>query len=122
MNALLITTDLMALSAAEGAATRAGARLKTAAPKVAVTTATELSPRVVAIDLTASIADLPALVDGLREAAPEVTLVAYGPHVHEAKLQAAKAAGCDLVISRGQFHKGFAEILAQCASDTGGPA
>lgn len=117
MNALLISTDLMALSTSEGAAARAGAILKTVAPKAAIEAAQMALPRVIAIDLTAPIADLPALIEGLRGATPGAGLVAYGPHVHEAKLEAAKAAGCDLVISRGQFHKGFGEILARYAAE-----
>lgn len=69
--------------------------------------------RFIAIDLSAPIADLPGLVAQLRDASPSATLLSYGPHVHEARLQAARDAGCDLVISRGQFHKQLAELLVR---------
>lgn len=116
MNALLISTDLMALSAADGAAQRTGVALRTVAPNGAIEAAGQDAPRVVAIDLTAPIEDLATLVEQLREAAPGVVLVAYGPHVHEARLQAAQEAGCEHVLSRGQFHKGFGELLADYAA------
>lgn len=116
MNALLISTDLMALSAADGAAQRAGVTLRTVSPNTAATATAEGSPRVIAIDLTAPIDDLAALVATLREAAPGVAIIAYGPHVHEARLAAAQEAGCDHVLSRGQFHKGFGELLAHYAA------
>lgn len=115
MAALLITTDLMATSSSEGDARRVGVELAIVAPGRAIESA-GVETRLAAIDLTAPIGDLPALVEGLRSAAEGVTLVAYGPHVHEARLQAARDAGCDLVISRGQFHKGFTELLKRYAS------
>lgn len=115
MSALLITTDLMATSSATGDAQRAGVQLAIVAPARAAESA-NAATRLAAIDLTAPIADLPALVESLRAAAPQATLVAYGPHVHEARLAAARAVGCDHVISRGQFYKGFAELLKRYAS------
>lgn len=118
MPALLITTDLMATSSAEGDARRVGVELAIVAPAAATESAT-VSTRLVAIDLTAPIGDLTALIEGLRAAAPGATLVAYGPHVHEARLAAARDAGCELVISRGQFYKGFADLLSRYASAGG---
>lgn len=118
MTALLVTTDLMATSAAEGDARRVGVELTIVAPGRATESATA-ETRLAAIDLTAPISDLPALVEGLRAAAPDATLIAYGPHVHEARLAGARDAGCDHVISRGQFHKGFAELLSRYASTEG---
>ncbi|CAL1151119.1 unnamed protein product [Cladocopium goreaui] len=116
MTALLITADLMAGSMAEGAAQRAGVSMKIVAPGRA---SDERDARFVAIDLTAPIADLSELVAQLRASSPEATLLAYGPHVHEAKLQAAQDAGCDLVVSRGQFHKQVEELLRRHASAEG---
>jgi hypothetical protein len=40
-----------------------------------------------------------------------VVIVAYGSHVHTAKLEAARQAGCDEVMSRGQFSATIAEVL-----------
>mgnify|MGYP000141423721 CR=1 FL=1 len=44
---------------------------------------------------------------------PPGAIVAFGPHVHRAKLQAAQEAGCEEVFSRGQFHRLANEILAK---------
>ena len=54
--------------------------------------------------------DPAAVVNQLRaDASHSVHVVAFGPHVHENRLAAVREAGCDLVVSRGQF---FAEIDA----------
>jgi hypothetical protein len=41
-----------------------------------------------------------------------VRLIAFGPHVHEEKLAAARTAGFDLVISRGKFFSDVEAIIA----------
>jgi hypothetical protein len=46
----------------------------------------------------------------LGDGRPQV--VAFGPHVHETLLVAAEAAGCDLVLSRGQFFSRLDEIVS----------
>lgn len=113
--ALLVTADLMTTSQALGAAGRAGVELETARPEDAAKAAQGGSPSVVAIELTGPIPDLPGLVTGLREAAPDALLVAFGPHVQEILLAAARDAGCDKVITNGQFHRGFDELLREHA-------
>ncbi len=53
-----------------------------------------------------------AIVDCVRkgrETAPAI--IAFGPHVHENLLAAARAAGCDDVLSRGQFFGQLDAIL-----------
>ncbi len=42
---------------------------------------------------------------------PIPRLIAFGPHVHTSRLEAARAAGCDVVMTRGQFHRDLARIL-----------
>ena len=63
------------------------------------------------VDLSLDGLDLPAAVAAIRTAAPSARIVAFGAHVNEAALAAAEAAGCDLVLPRGQFHKQYAELL-----------
>jgi hypothetical protein len=41
----------------------------------------------------------------------EISTVAFGPHVHEAKLAAAKDAGFQQVLPRSKFSAGLVEIL-----------
>ena len=115
MTALLVTTDLMATSTAHGAAAQAGVELNTVSPNAALEAANHTT-RFVALDLTAKVADLASWAASIRTTAPQATLLAYGPHVHEAKLEAARESGFDLVISRGQFHRQMTDYLRTYAS------
>jgi hypothetical protein len=47
---------------------------------------------------------------------PPKAIIAFGPHVHEAKLADAKAAGCDLVLTRGQFDAQMDKLIADFLS------
>jgi len=65
----------------------------------------------VLIDLDHPDANVAALVDELSRCDRRPKLIAYGPHVKEPLLAAAQAAGCDLVLSRGEFHSQFAHSM-----------
>jgi hypothetical protein len=52
------------------------------------------------------------LVD-VRRVAPGAFLVAYGPHVDDAALEAARAAGADRVLPRSRFFKDPAAALSR---------
>ena len=39
--------------------------------------------------------------------------MAFGPHVHQAKLDAASAAGFDEVVSNGQFNEMLPELFTE---------
>lgn len=43
----------------------------------------------------------------------EPAVIAYGPHVHEKRLEAAREAGCDQVLTRGQFDSLLPQLLAE---------
>jgi CheY-like chemotaxis protein len=66
-------------------------------------------------DLSAPGADPQSLVARLRQRRPNVAIVAYAPHVHEDRLRAATEAGCNEVLSRGQFDRQMDDILARYA-------
>jgi DNA-binding NarL/FixJ family response regulator len=72
--------------------------------------------RLVIVDLTLEHVAMPDVVAATRELAPHAKIVAYGPHVDEAVLLAAQSAGADLILSRGQFHREYANLLKQVAS------
>lgn len=56
------------------------------------------------IDLAAIEVDgLPSLLENFRALFVNARIVAFGSHVHESRLTCAQQAGCDLVLSRGQF-------------------
>ena len=116
--ALLITSDLMLSSQATGAATRAGCELRVL-PNVgaALKVMAEQSVGLAVLDLGTPGNDPERVVPQLRQASKEVAVVAFGPHVHKQRLAAARDAGCEMVISRGQFHAQAEEIFRQyCAA------
>jgi CheY-like chemotaxis protein len=40
-------------------------------------------------------------------------MIAYGPHVHEQRLEAARQAGCDQVLTRGKFDATLPQLFQQ---------
>ena len=68
--------------------------------------------RIVVIDLSLPGLKIGDLIAGFPETArPDV--IAYDAHVKTESLQAAQAAGCDEVLSRGQFSSRLPEILGR---------
>jgi len=110
---LFISGDLMAGSWLAGPAAQTGAKLDTAGSTVAALEMADRNPyRLAIIDLSTAGKDLAALVEGLRRANRSIHILAYGPHVQEHLLDGARDAGCDRVLTRGQFHAQAAEIIA----------
>jgi len=69
---------------------------------------------VVLLDLNSPGVDPAAVVPRLKSLPqPPQAIIAFGPHVHEQKLAAATAAGCDVVLTRGQFDSQMRELLAK---------
>ena len=113
MAVVLLSGDLATQSRVQGVATRLGKPFHGAFGEARVV---ELcgsgDVTAVAIDLSMSGLDVAGLVTALKAqdgAHPRV--VAFGPHVHEDRLAAAQAAGCDVVVSRGQFFSQMDAIL-----------
>jgi CheY-like chemotaxis protein len=108
MSLLLISRDLATASRVEGAALRQRQSLRTVAgSEQAVAICGEGGVTLAIVDLTTASLDVAALVRELRANSPSTRIVAFGPHVHEAVLEAARLAGCDEVVTRGQF---FAQL------------
>ena len=93
----------MLSSQASGAAARAGARFRQGAKLDSQDAAAGEPTDVVLWDLACEGASPAETTRRLREIFPQARIAAYAPHVHEDRLAAAKAAGCDEVLSRGQF-------------------
>jgi len=66
------------------------------------------------VDLGKFAAQLPELVAEFRPRFAQLHVVAYGPHVNEAALEGARQAGCDEVLSQGQFNQLAGQILQRC--------
>jgi CheY-like chemotaxis protein len=110
-----LTSDLVFPSRVAGVAQQLGLRMITATTADALLEKIAAEPaQIVLLDLNSpgvNPADVTPRVKSLPN--PPRTIIAFGPHVHEQKLAAAKAAGCDLVLTRGQFDSQMHNLLAQ---------
>jgi CheY-like chemotaxis protein len=119
MHTVLVSGDLLAASRVEGEARRVGITFDiVASAEAAIDLCSRELVGLVIVDLATSGLDLPTLVDKLgRTGEIRPRMVAFGPHVHEARLEAAANAGFDEVLSRGQFMAQIGAILARNATE-----
>jgi len=102
---LFVSSDLLFTSRVQQAAKRLGVDLQVAA-------SAEDGPASVALailDLGHPNLNIVTAVSALKQKADRV--LAFGPHVQEGKLAAAREAGCDQVVSRGEFHSRMEALL-----------
>lgn len=118
MKLVLLSTDLMTMSVAQGASDRHEMQLSVVATgPAAVAACGEEGVRLLAVDLRTPGLDVAAMMAELRASSGAVTRVlAFGPHVHEASLAAASAAGCDEVVTRGEFDRRLDAALGRLAN------
>jgi DNA-binding NarL/FixJ family response regulator len=114
MRALLLTSDLICSSQVAGGAARTGVELATASTADGLLDlAAAKTADLVILDLNTEGYDPRELVPQLRALRPSPrSIIAFGPHVHEARLAIAIAAGCDAVLPRGQFYARLDELLS----------
>ncbi len=115
MSVVFLTADLMFSSQVLGAGSALGLKVLIAGSVEQARAKLGEDARLVIVDLTLENVSMPDVVAATRELAPQAKIVAYGPHVDEAVLLAAQAGGADLVLSRGQFHREYANLLKQVA-------
>jgi DNA-binding NarL/FixJ family response regulator len=113
VSVVFLTSDLMFSSQVLGAGSALGLKVQIAGSVEQARTKLAAETRLVIVDLTLEHVAMPEVVAATRELAPHAKIVAYGPHVDEAVLLAAQAGGADLVLSRGQFHREYANLLKQ---------
>ena len=114
---LLVSGDLMAGSWLRQPAAAAKVKVDVAASAdAALQFAESTRYALVIVDLSAVGQGIRELVDGLREIDASQRILAYGPHVQDHVLEAAKTAGCDRVLTRGQFHAQVAQIFADATA------
>jgi len=106
--------DLMFTSRAQGLANSQGVQLITAAsPSGAIEACRQQPVALLIIDLAQHAAQVDHMVREARACDPAPQeIIAYAPHVHQKLLTAGKEAGCDAVLSRGQFHAQLSDLLA----------
>lgn len=113
MRVLALVSDLATQSQLSGAAARTGAELDLAdSAEALLAKLPQTKPRLVILDLSHPGLDPSQLLPRLRTSLPSIKVTAFGPHVHRERLTAAREAGCDLVMSRGQFHAEIDTILS----------
>jgi CheY-like chemotaxis protein len=119
MSALFFSTDLVFSSRLTSAGNRVGVPVSSVSSiDAALARIRGDSVSLVILDLSASTPAPQAAVARLRESAPDVAVVAYAPHVHEDRLQAALDAGCNQVLTRGQFDRQMEELLIRYGGTT----
>lgn len=116
---LLITSDLTTSSTAAGAAKRSTVELQTAfGVAAAEAKLAQGPPALVILDLSTAGLNVSQFVPELRgRIGHDIPIIAFGPHVRTAELAAAREAGCDLVVSRGEFHARVDDYLRQFCRD-----
>lgn len=116
MNVWYLTADLMFSSRVVAQAERAGHNILMIASPALLVDRLKLAandpPGLVIIDLTAPGIRVGEVVPQIRAATPGAKILAYGPHVHTELLAAAQSAGCDAVMSNGQFNNSLATLLS----------
>ncbi|MAV37038.1 MAG: hypothetical protein CMJ59_16450 [Planctomycetaceae bacterium] len=114
MTGLFLTDDLMFASRVGAQAESLGLTIQTVNSVETLGEALACEPLLFVIDLAAVATDqLATTIAAVRQRVPGATVIAFGPHVWEAKLKAADQAGCDQVFTRGQFHNEMAALLQQ---------
>ena len=112
MNVVFLTSDLAASASVPSTAAAAlGAETKVTASAGKLL---EFAPGsdLVIVDLGTAGGDATALLTKLRSLDPPPRrIIAFGPHVHDDLLAAARSAGCE-VFTRGQFFSRMKDVLA----------
>ena len=110
MRIVLFSTDLMLYSAVSGAASAGNHEFQSGTDIEALAGVLQEPDTLVCLDLNTANGDPTVLA---RKMHPDVLArsIAFGPHVHMEKLNAAKAAGFGSVMPRGQFVSQISGIL-----------
>lgn len=111
MQVLFLCPNLMFASRVSGAANVLKIPLHVLANPSDLATKLASDTRLVIIDLGQDGLDLPAIVADVRAKSSSARVVAFGSHVNEAVLSAARAAGCDEVMPNSQFDRTYVELL-----------
>lgn len=118
-----LSGDLVFASRVRGAAERVGLRFRLSGslPPSNATEghavvpdsggATEERPKYVILDLATRFSLTEQVVAWVREHHPGAIVIAYGPHVQVARLKAARDAGIERVMTRGQFDVALATLF-----------
>jgi CheY-like chemotaxis protein len=100
---LIVCGDLFFSTQLRSSGERAGAQIELELQgSQAARRAASIRYDVMIVDLETPGLDVGSLMESLGEG-ERPRVIAFGPHVQEQRLAAARTAGCDLVVSRGQI-------------------
>lgn len=111
-----LTSNIMFPARIAGIAQQLHARLETAAnlEDLKSKLAAQSDAAIVLLDLNMPSLDAAAIVQELKSLPhPPRAIIAFAPHVYEEKLAAARSAGCDMVLTQGQFDRQIQSVLEQ---------
>jgi CheY-like chemotaxis protein len=122
VNVVYLTSDLLFSSRVVSLARTAGVSVSVVNSRdEACRRAAESGAAMLLVDLDHREADMRQLAAELSHLEPRPRTVAYASHVKEQLLAAASEAGCDLVLSRGQFDRQIAGLLGSLAGKSQQP-
>jgi hypothetical protein len=112
---LLLSRDLIFTTKIKATAAGLGYQIRVARDAMpAESLIAEQRPLVVLVDLTAGDLCSPSALSAYRNlTGPDVWFVAFGPHVDADALAAAKAAGCQIALTRSKFSAELPELMHQ---------
>lgn len=108
---MFLSPDLLFSSRVQAGALQQGRTFRAASLTSLKSAEQQPECRLVFIDLASLGAVSAESLAPVRAACPNAKLIAFGPHVDDATLVAARDAGCDEVQTRGQFHREFPELI-----------
>jgi CheY-like chemotaxis protein len=112
---LLLTPNLLFSSMVTGTAAAIGRQVVVAGDMAEAIELCRAEPvAFVILDLGMAETDLAAAVARLRQAAGQLPVIAFGSHVDKARLDAARAAGCDEVLPKSRFSAELPALLRRC--------
>ncbi len=106
---VFLSGDLMFASRVRGAAERVGLRFQLSGK---LPESSDQAIRFVILDLSTMSTMTPNLPSQCTATCPNAQLIAYGPHVQVAKLDAARQAGIETVLTRGQFDRSLPNLFS----------
>jgi len=114
---LIITKDVFFASKVTGTAAALGLMVRSISSLEQFETVVFPDTRLVILDLDCLGITPHEVITALPTESP-VTTIAFGPHVQEDKLAAAKSAGFQQVLPRSKFSAGLVEILKMTLAST----
>lgn len=105
---VMLTGDLMFASRVKAAAARAGLDFRISGE---LPSEQAESIRYVILDLSTRSGLAGEIVGQCSQRCPHATLIAYGPHVQVDKLQQARDAGIERVMTNGQFNSQLSQLF-----------